>query len=99
MDLISIEKLYSAGTLTSYLRGGLAVGLDVGHRDRSFGGSGFFNEDLGNTGGPGVTLGAGLEMPFVQNMVVQVDTGLGTYGGVGVTAVSAEAALRLGYGF
>ena len=98
VDLFSVERVYLQGPIRPYLRGGLAVGLDLTHPSQSFGGSGFFNEGFGNTGGPGITLGAGLDIQLNRHFVLQGDVGTSVYGGVGLTAVSTQAILALGYG-
>lgn len=102
-DLLSIEYVFAQGTLRPYTRLALGFGLDLADADieidgknPGLGDDGYFNEANGPTGGPGLTLGAGLDAFFTDRAFIRIEALARGYGGVGAASAMWGTSLALG---
>lgn len=103
VDFVSIEYVFAEGVVRPFARGALGFGLDlvdddllIEGFDRELGDDLYFSEKNGPTGGPGLTLGAGLDLIVAAPLFVRLEAFARGYGGVGEAAAMWGGALALG---
>lgn len=103
VDFVSIEYVFAEGAVRPFARGALGFGLDLVDEevliegvDRELGDDLYFSAQNGPTGGPGLTLGAGLDLIVAAPLFVRLEAFARGYGGVGEAAAMWGGALALG---
>ena len=97
LDLVSLERVYRVGGMQAYTRIALSVGTDVRVEGAEFGQKGFYNSENSATGGFGLRVGTGLDLPVSDAFFLRVDAGCALFGGVGQMAVPWSVTLGPGF--
>ncbi|MCB9542600.1 MAG: hypothetical protein H6703_09155 [Myxococcales bacterium] len=102
-DLLSVEYVFAQERIRPYARLALGFGLDLADgdveidgEDPGLGDDGYFNEANGATGGPGLTLGAGIDAFVAERLFLRLEALARGYGGAGPAAAMWGASLALG---
>ena len=96
LDLVSLERVYRVVGMQAYTRIALSVGTDVRVEGSKFGQKGFYNSENSATGGFGLRVGTGLDLPVSDAFFFRVDAGCALFGGVGRMAVPWSVTLGPG---
>ena len=97
LEFLSVERLWSLGTVRPFGRFALGVGLDLEGEGQEIGADGYFNEDNGATAGLSMTLGTGADLMLTNRIFLRIDVAGRVHGGAGRTGLSAH--LNAGAGF
>jgi hypothetical protein len=89
VDLLSVEKLFSEGSLRPYWRIALGAGIDLVGDAVNLGSDGYFNRENGASAGLSLSFGSGLDVMITDGVFARVEAIGRVHGGAGRTGVTA----------